>query len=308
MIKKTLYFGNPAYLSLKDRQIVIRLPKADGVEDCKDSETIVTKPIEDVAYVVLDNNQITITQALLSAMLDCNVAVISCDSRGLPAGLMLPLDGNQSQSDKWQCQIEASIPLKKRLWQLTVQAKIINQAAVLKECTRCETGCMVKWASVVKSGDVDNQEARAAAYYWKRLFWDVKYFSRDRYGTPPNNLLNYGYAILRGVVARALVSSGLLPTFGIHHHNKYNAYCLADDVMEPYRPFVDELVYRIVEKDGIPPHELNREWKTKMLVIPTLDVTIGSRRMPLMVAVSQTTASLYRCYSGELRQILYPER
>ena len=165
---------------------------------------------------------------------------------------------------------------------------------------------MKSWQSRVRSGDVENVEARAASYYWKRLFAEIEYFSRDRYGMPPNNLLNYGYAILRAVVARAIVSSGMLPTMGIHHHNKYNAYCLADDIMEPYRPYVDELVYRTIEERGIPPFELNREWKATMLVIPTLDVKIGGLRRPLMLAVSQTTASLYKCYSGEIRKIAYP--
>ena len=124
---------------------------------------------------------------------------------------------------------------------------------------------------------------------------------------PPNNLLNYGYAILRGIVARAIVASGMLPTMGIHHHNRYNAYCLADDIMEPYRPYIDELVYRTIETKGMPPYELNREWKATMLVIPTLDVVIGGLKRPLMIAVTQTTASLYKCFTGELRRISYPE-
>ena len=162
------------------------------------------------------------------------------------------------------------------------------------------------WANSVKSGDPENLEARAAAYYWKELFVDVEEFTRGREGVPPNNLLNYGYAILRAVVARALVISGLLPTLGIHHHNRYNAYCLADDIMEPYRPYVDELVYDIVYS-GVDYKELNKELKIRLLEIPTIEVKIGGRRSPLMVAVSQTTASLYKCFSGEFRHIAYPE-
>lgn len=309
MIKKTLYFGNPAYLSLKDRQMVIQLPKNKEVSvSAQNEKTTITKAIEDIGVVVLDNNQITITHGLLAALLDNKVAVITCDNRGMPVGLMLPLDGNKTQSEKFRCQVEASLPLKKRLWQQTVKSKIANQIEVLNKCVRCETRCMKVWCDNVKSGDVDNQEARAASYYWRNLFQDIPYFTRDRYGMPPNNLLNYGYSILRGIVARALVSSGMIPTFGIHHHNKYNAYCLADDIMEPYRPYVDELVYRTIEANGIPAHELNREWKTTMLSIPTLDVVIDDKRMPLMVAVSQTTASLYKCFNGESKQILYPIR
>lgn len=310
MIKKTLYFGNPAYLSLKNRQMVIRLPvqkKDRGGLFLNDEEDLITKPIEDIGIVVLDNQRITITHGLMAALLENKVAVITCDSQGMPAGLLLTLSGNETQSERYATQIKASIPLKKQLWQQTVQAKIANQASVLERCVRCEIRCMKIWQTKVRSGDVENVEARAASYYWKRLFPEIDYFSRDRYGMPPNNLLNYGYAILRGVVARAIVASGMLPTMGIHHHNRYNAYCLADDIMEPYRPFVDELVFRTIEAKGVPPLELSREWKASMLVIPTLDVKIGGLRRPLMIAVTHTTASLYKCFTGELRRIAYPE-
>lgn len=308
MIKKTLYFGNPTYLSLKNQQMVIRIPKEkEGVSPSIEEENLITKPIEDIGVVVLDNQQITITHGLMGALLENNVALISCDSHGMPIGLMLPLSGNETQSERYAAQIKASIPLKKQLWQQTIQAKISNQASVLERCVKCETRLMKTWQSKVRSGDVENVEARAASYYWKRLFAEIEYFSRDRYGMPPNNLLNYGYAILRAVVARAIVASGMLPTLGMHHHNRYNAYCLADDIMEPYRPYVDELVYRTIETKGVPPFELNREWKATMLVIPTLDVKISGLRRPLMVAVTQTTASLYKCFTGELRRISYPE-
>ena len=172
-----------------------------------------------------------------------------------------------------------------------------------------EVRCMRVWAKEVRSGDIENMEARAAAYYWKYLFGQhIEGFTRDRDGVPPNNLLNYGYAILRAIIARALVTSGLLPTLGIHHHNRYNAYCLADDIMEPYRPYVDELVYKLVKNKGLPTDVLTREWKANLLAIPTLDVVISGKRSPLMVAAGQTTASLYKCFSGELRKIVYPER
>lgn len=308
MVKRTLYFGNPAYLSMKDKQMCIRLPNTLKNESPPTEETTVFRPIEDIGVIVLDNKQITITHGLLSALLDNQVAVISCDSQGLPSGLMLPLNGNTIQSERFRKQIDASLPLKKQLWQQTIQAKIANQAAVLNACVRSEIGCMKIWGSKVRSGDPDNIEARAASYYWKNLFSEFPYFIRDRYAMPPNNLLNYGYAILRGIVARALVSSGMLPTLGIHHHNRYNAYCLADDIMEPYRPYVDELVYRAVETNGLPPEELTKDWKTAMLSIPTLDVVINGKRSPLMVAVTQTTASLYKCFDGESRKIIYPER
>ena len=308
MIKKTLYFGNPAYLSLRDAQLVIKLPevvKNETLPERFKQKVEVTKPIEDIGVVVLDNKQITVTSGLLEALLENNCAVISCDSKSMPVGLMLPLYGNTTQNERFRHQLEASLPLKKQLWQQTIKVKIENQAAVLKKCTGEEIRCMKVWASEVKSGDSDNMEARAAAYYWKNLF-PIEGFNRDRDGISPNNLLNYGYAILRAVVARGLVTSGLLPTLGIHHHNRYNAYCLADDIMEPYRPYVDELVYNIVASD-MDCNVLNKDLKAELLMIPTLDVVIVGKRSPLMVAVSQTTASLYKCFSGELRKIVYPE-
>ena len=223
----------------------------------------------------------------------------------MPVGLMLPLYGNTTQNERFRQQLNASLPLTKQLWQQTVKQKIENQAAVLQRCSGEEIKCMRIWAADVKSGDPDNLEARAAAYYWKNLF-EIEGFTRDREGIPPNNLLNYGYAILRAVVARGLVVSGLLPTLGIHHHNRYNAYCLADDIMEPYRPYVDDLVYGIV-KSGIGYEVLTKEIKGRLLSIPTLDVVISGKRSPLMIAVGQTTASLYKCFSGELRRLSYPE-
>ena len=225
----------------------------------------------------------------------------------LPSGLLLPLSGNILQSERFQAQIEASLPLKKQLWQQTVQQKILNQAAILKIARNAEIGNMTAWANSVRSGDVDNREAVAAAYYWKEIFPDIPDFVRDRNGGPPNNLLNYGYAILRGIVARALVSSGLLPTLGIHHHNRYNAYCLADDIMEPYRPVVDKLVLEILAEIEEYPTDLSTEIKAKLLKIPVLDCVIDGNRSPLMNAVSTTTSSLAKCYLGTSRKLLYPE-
>jgi CRISPR-associated protein Cas1 len=283
--------------------------KCDALPESFKKQAEVTKPIEDIGVVVLDNKQITITSGVMEALLENNCAVITCDSRSMPVGLMLPLYGNTTQNERFRHQLDASLPLKKQLWQQTIQAKINNQASVLSECRHEEVRCMQVWAKDVRSGDPDNLEGRAAAYYWKYLFGQhIAGFTRDRDGVPPNNLLNYGYAILRAIVARGLVSSGLLPTLGIHHHNRYNAYCLADDIMEPYRPYVDELVYRLVKNKGLPTGELTREWKAELLIIPTLDVVINGKRSPLMVAVGQTTASLYKCFSGEQRKVLYPER
>lgn len=318
MIKRTLYFGNPAYLSLQQAQLKVRLPEvektiqegyqglsAEGAEKFK-KEATASIPIEDIGVVVLDHQQIVITQALIGALLDNNVAIINCNKQRLPSGLFLPLAGNTIQTERFKHQIEASVPLKKNLWQQTVSAKIKNQASLLKYAG-IPFENMLQWANSVKSGDSENHESRAAAYYWSNLFSKkIPLFKRHREGEPPNNLLNYGYAILRGVVARGLVASGLLPTLGIFHRNKYNAYCLADDIMEPYRPFVDKVVYDIVmHHDDY--EDLSIELKKELLKIPTLDIHIAGERSPLMVGLQRTTASLAKCFEGKQRKIIYPE-
>lgn len=308
MIKKTLCFSNPAFLSLKNKQMEIRFPSSEKDRSKYPiyDESIRTIPIEDIGVVILENRQIIITNALLDALTEVNAAVITCNSAHMPVSLLLPLSGNSIQSERFRAQIEASLPLRKQLWQQTIQNKIRNQAGILAHYTNQETRNMLVWANNVKSGDSENLEARAAVYYWQNLFDNITDFVRGQDDVPPNNLLNYGYAILRAVVARALVSSGLLPTLGIHHHNRYNAYCLADDIMEPYRPYVDEVVLRIIkERDSY--EELTPELKRELLQIPTLDVMINNQRSPLMIAVTTTTASLAKCYTGELRKIIYPE-
>jgi CRISPR-associated protein Cas1 len=296
MIKRMLYFGSPAYLKTTNEQLVF-----------ESHETGETKsaPIEDIGVVILDHQQITVSQALIAKLLSNNVAFITCDITHHPTGLLLNLDGNTLQSQKFQAQLEATVPLKKQLWQQTVSSKLINQASML-ESIRIPAKNLINWASDVKSGDPDNQEAKAAAYYWKCLFPDFLEFRRERYGPPPNNLLNYGYAILRAVVARSLVSSGLLPTLGIFHKNQYNAYCLADDIMEPYRPFVDKVVVNIVRMNGRF-LELTPSMKKDLLGVPAMDVLIGGERSPLMVAVQKTTSSLSKCFEGKSRKIQYPQ-
>lgn len=298
MIKRTLYFGNPAYLKTKDEQLVIE--QKDNGED-----KTTTLPIEDIGVMVLDNPQITITQVTIARLLENNVALITCDSAHHPTGLMLNLCGHTLQSARFKAQIEASEPLKKNLWQQTVKAKITNQANLLK-LRGGEARNMLYWAAEVASGDVQNHEARAAAYYWKNLFLSELNFTRARDGVPPNNLLNYGYAILRAATARSLVGSGLLPTLGIFHRNQYNAYALADDIMEPYRPFIDKIIADIID-NGEDVETLTKSIKQQLLSIMTADVVIDGQRSPLMVALQRSTASLARCYLGEARKITYPE-
>ena len=295
MIKHTLYFGNPAYLKTNNEQMVIE------IQDTGETKTI---PIEDIGIVVLDHQQITITQSLLAKLLSNNTAVITCDNTHHPVGLQLCLDGHTLQSQKFKTQIAASAPLKKQLWQQTVISKIENQATLLKE-ERVENKYLINLASSVKSGDSGNCEAKAALYYWKHVFPDFLEFRRERYGPPPNNLLNYGYAILRALVARSLVASGLLPTLGIFHRNQYNAYCLADDIMEPYRPYVDQIVCSVIRGNG-KFLEMTPSMKKELLLIPAMDVMIDGQKSPMMNAVQRTTASLAKCFEGDSRRILYP--
>ena len=317
MIKRTLYFGNPAYLNLHQGQLLVRYPEAESTISLAQQylgeiwasniqkEIAASIPIEDIGLVIFDHPQVVFTQALLSILLEHNVAVISCNQQHLPNGMFYPLASNTVQTERFRHQIEASVPLKKNLWQQTVAAKILNQAFVLQKY-QIPVDNMLHWARNVKSGDADNLEARASAYYWSKIFLPhIPDFKRHREGEPPNQLLNYGYAILRAIIARALAGSGLLPTLGIFHRNKYNAYCLADDVMEPYRPWVDHLVKTMVIQN----HDyqtLTKAHKQIMLSIPTLDVVIDNERSPLMVAAQRTTASLARCFAGEQRKVLYP--
>ena len=294
MLKRTLFFSNPCYLSLKDNQLSIQM---------KEGLAVKTTPVEDLGFIVLDHPQISFTMKLVEQLNANNVALVFCDSTHMPSSMLLNLESHSLQSELFRTQIDASEPLKKNLWKQTIEAKISNQASHLEKQGH-KAHELRAYAKSVKSGDVENREGLAARIYWSRLVGDG--FARDRYGGPPNHLLNYGYILLRSAVARALSGSGLLPTLGIHHHNKYNAFCLADDIMEPYRPFVDQLALRVY---GEYPDEflLNKEMKVEMLGLMAGDVWIDGNKRPLMVALSQTTASLSRCFSGENRKIIYPE-
>jgi len=297
MIKRTIFFGNPAYLSTRHEQLVVNFPE--------EGKAKVTIPIEDIGYVVLEDPQITITTGLLAKLIQNKTAVITCDAKHLPCGFLQPLIGHSEQTERMRNQIKASLPLKKQLWQQTIMSKVDNQANHLAH--RFKNALKLqRWSKEVLSGDTSNIEAVSAAYYFQSLFADVPDFSRNQKGIAPNNLLNYGYAILRTVAARAVVSSGMLPSIGIFHRNKYNAFCLADDVMEPYRPYVDMLVYDILET-GCQIEELTTPLKVELLRIPALDVSLDGKRSPLMVAMSRTTNSLYECFAGTSRKILYPE-
>ncbi|MEO8150910.1 MAG: type II CRISPR-associated endonuclease Cas1 [Bacteroidia bacterium] len=302
MIKQTLYFGNPFHLSATLNQLIIT-----------NKETGETKQraIEDIGFVILDNHSLTFTQSLIQQLTENNVAVVFCDKTHHPSSMLFPLDGNTLQTERYRHQIDASEPLKKQLWQQTVKAKIRNQGQLFNQLG-LNDGALKNYATKVLSGDTTNEEAQAARHYWKYLFGPLfekttndEAFTRDRFGMPPNPALNFGYTILRSATARALVGSGLIPTLGIHHHNKYNAFCLADDIMEPYRPFVDKLVVEINNEnpdEGI----LSKETKAKLIGIISMDVIMGENKSPLMIALSHTTASLSKCFEGKEKQIKYP--
>ena len=294
MLKRTLFFGNARHLSTRLGQLVVK-NKQDQSEK--------SIPLEDVGFAVFEHPQITFTQSVMQLMAANNTAVIFCNERHLPGSMLLHLDTHQVQTELFRHQINASEPLKKQLWQQTIKAKINNQAAVLD--LYGAGGDALKYLSKqVKSGDADNVEAQAARRYWPFLFGND--FLRLRNGPSPNPALNYGYTLLRAAVARALSGSGLLPTLGIHHRNKYNSFCLADDIMEPYRPLVDRWVKEMLDS-GYNCDTLDTEAKAHLLELLTCDIFIGNKKRPLMVGLSETTASLSRAFAGQQKKLQYPK-
>ena len=301
MIKRTICIENACFLKFSNGQMVVSYSHIKGLEDRPDKSV----PIEDLGMLILEHQQISLTHYLLDKLVSANVAVVTCNDTHHPTGLLMPLESNTLQSERFRAQIEASEPLKKQLWQQTVKAKISNQAAVLKKWDG-KYRLLINLADSVKSGDADNNEAVAAVHYWQNLFPPAWNFYRKRDGVPPNNLLNYGYSIIRAGMARAIVGAGLLPTLGIFHRNRYNAYCLADDLMEPYRPYVDMVVRAIIDKTSAV-NNLTQELKVELLNIPTLDVQLAGDKSPLMVAMQRTAVSVAKCYAGEQRKMLLPE-
>lgn len=292
MIKQTLMFTTPVSLSLKDQQMVITF---------KDNKDTVTRPIEDIGFVIIENPMVSITIPLLNELADNNVSVVFCDKKQMPKTMLMTLEGNTTQQESYKYQLEASAPTKKNVWKQLVESKIRNQSLLLNKIGK--NGDVLKqYYMNVKSGDTDNREGAAAREYWSRIF-DAG-FKREREGHPPNNLLNYGYTILRAAVSRALIGSGLYPAFGVFHRNRYNAFPLADDVMEPYRPFVDEIVYYLYCEEGA--MELDNQSKSKLLRLLFSDVKMGKVTRPLENALSLTTASLLKYYKGEIDKLSLP--
>ena len=295
MLYRSIYIGNPAYLKLKDKQLKVTDPET--------KEEKGSIPIEDIGLLMLDHYQITLSHQLIQELMKNNVILISCDERHLPLAGMLPFSGNTLFSERVKIQMEVSEPLKKQLWKQTIECKILNQLKVLEQLGKY-TSHMYEYLKQVKSGDTTNMEGIAAQHYWKHLIDSD--FLRDRFGDGPNPFFNFGYGVLLSIIARALVDTGLLLVLGIFHRNKYNPYCLASDIMEPYRPIVDLLVMKWLQLHP-EKQNLDKESKAFLLQIATQDVTIEKLVRPLMVGVKMTASSLLKCYAGEKRQISYPE-
>jgi CRISP-associated protein Cas1 len=305
MIKKTIYLGNPYHIRVKDSQLEFLVPEGKGI----DQQLTKRVPLEDLGVLILDHPQISLTHPVLQQIAAFNVALVSCDANHLPASLLMPLEGHTTQQERFRAQINASEPLKKQLWQQTIKSKIYNQGRALHMIgLEPEGQYLLKLSEEVKSGDNGNMEGRAAAFYWKYFFSQyLENFTRDRFGEAPNHLLNYSYAIIRATVARALVGSGMLPTLGIHHQNKYNAYCLPDDIMEPYRPYADLLIWEFLKESDADAIILTKEIKASILGLLGKEVNINQQRSPMMVAIQKTCSSLAQCYEGDIRKLIYPE-
>ena len=294
MIKRTLFFSNAVCLTLKNKQLVIQN---------KETREETSIPIEDIGFVVIENNQVYISIPVINALAENNAAVIFCNEKHLPFTMNLPLDCNTIQNQLFNAQIESSLPTKKKCWKQVIEQKIRNQAKVLEKY-KIDSIKLKQLSTEVKSDDSTNREAIAAKLYWDLLI-DVDWV-RTRFGEYPNNLLNYGYAILRAATARALVGSGLLTTLGIHHHNKYDAYALADDIMEPYRPYVDDEVISFMKNNECT-EDIPSDFKKKILNVLARDVLIGNVTRPLMVALTITSSSLAKVFSGEAENLILPE-
>ena len=260
--------------------------------------------MEDVGLLVLDSSQITVSHSLLNALVENKSIVVCCDSTHHPAGMLYSLEGHSEQTRRLTAQVESSLPLRKNLWQQVVSQKLLNQAEMLRR-VRANEEPLLRYSKEVRSGDPANMEGRGAAYYWPLVFPELPGFVRSREGKSPNPWLNYGYSIVRASMARALVGAGLHPALGIFHKNKYNSFCLADDLMEPYRPMVDLAVSLLIHRHGAG-EELSKEVKQALLAVPAQDVQIKGERSPMMVAMEKTAVSLVKCYMGESRQLHLP--
>ncbi len=303
MLKHTLHISNPSYLSLRNHQLVIHQ---------RETDTKHSIPIEDIATIIIADQRSTLSTAIMSRCISEGIALISCDEKYMPIGMFQRLDGHSEQQSITAAQVESSLPLRKQLWQSTIRSKIKNQALLLDQLS-LHAQRLHHLSAQVKSGDSTGIESQAARYYWTQYFGDINSHHgipdptyRKRDGYPPNNWLNYGYTILRSMVTRALTASGLLPVLGIHHHNKYNAFCLSDDIMEPFRPIVDQLVHQLCMLYDLST-DIPMRIKSELLQIPTLDCVLDDKTYTLQSALERTTASLAQSFVLGKNQLLYPK-
>ncbi len=291
MIKRTIEVsGKGNHLAIDQGSLTVR----------RDGEEVGRVPLEDLGVLVLDCPTTTYTHSVLTEALAAGAVVIPCGREHLPRGLFLPQE-NALQTQRLLQQAAAPLPLKKRLWKQIVQAKIRHQAGALPEGSPARRK-LAALVSTVRSGDPANVEAHASRRYWPALFG--KTFRRRPDGPPPNGLLNYGYMALRACVARSICAAGLHPALGLHHHNRANPFCLADDLLEPLRPLVDRRVHALLQ-GGLT--TIEREAKTQLLALMAETIEVAGARGPLMVALARTAASLVRCYAGEQKKLDLPK-
>ncbi len=286
----------PARLKVRFDQLVI---------DAGSSQKPVTIPLNDLAVLIVSHPQVSYTQAVLSSLADRGGVFITCDDRRLPNGMLIPTQGNHIQSERFLNQSTAKRPLCKQIWKQIIQAKISAQAELLESLFENDFG-LRPLIPLVKSGDPQNIEARAARKYWSVVFGSNT-FRRDRAALDQNRLLNYGYAVLRAITARAICASGLHPSLGIHHHNKYNPFCLADDLMEPFRVLVDQAVAKHILEYGLD-SEFDRNTREQLLASLTGRVELDGHSRTLFDTLSRTTQSLNEIFAGERKKLELPER
>lgn len=290
-MKRTLYFANPCKLCLKNSQLIVQKDEVPGTTSV---------PIEDIGIMIIENQQVSISIPLISALSQNNVSVVFCNERHMPQAILQNLENNGREGQYLRLQIDASEPTRKNAWKQIVETKIRNQSMLLTKLHK-EGKILKPYYTSVKSGDSDNREGAAARVYWKALFGDE--FIRDRNEVGINGLLNYGYTILRAATARALMGSGLMPSLGLYHHNRGNAFPLADDMMEPYRPFVDEVVYELCEEGLL---DFSVETKSRLVNVLNCDTIVNNNMKPLSLALTMSTASLAKYLNKEITTLSFP--
>lgn len=294
MIKKIIEISQARrHLAVRLGQLIIK----------ENGDELTTIPCEDIGILLIDHPAVTYTHSVFTELIRCGAAVVFCGGDHHPAGMLLPIEGNTVQTERFRQQIDTKEPLKKQLWRQLVRAKIKHQAKIVGPDSDVYKELMTL-RERVRSGDPENIEAQASKKFWP-VFITAIDFKRNIEGLPPNNLLNYGYMVMRAAVARALCSAGLHPSIGLHHCNKYNAFCLADDVLEPFRGFVEEKVKQICETTS-DIEELTQELKAQLLEVLYQEVAIGDIAGPLMVGLHRTAASLVRCFAGEQKEMDLP--